>query len=526
MLFLVALLILGSFLIFFYATDTLDSSDNASEESYGIMIDAGSSGSRIMIYKWPVNKGHGFPILHTSDEFQFKQEPGLSSFASDMDALDEYLKSLFDFASNVIPEKFHSITPVYLYATAGMRLLSLENQTRLLQKSCHFVKKHYLFPIENCFNHFKVISGEMEGVFGWLAVNYLRGSLISNSTYEEISTVGFLDMGGASAQIAFEPTKSMASKHKEDLTTIELVSNDGIITTFHVFVTTWLGFGANQARSRYLEKLLQLNSLEASQITDACLPKGFSQKVDNTVLVGSGDYDTCSKTMVGLLNKDKMCPDLPCYFDGIHIPLLSMKNHYFLGVSEFWYTSHDVFELGGSYDASQMRKATREFCNSNWTDINEDYLAGNYPNVNSVDRLESQCFKSTWIMTILHEGFGLPQEADGKTTKSTFESVNEIQNVGVSWTLGAMLLRISDSQLANIRSSGRMEGVSIIVCFFLILILAIAFYFSVANKSYARVRKLSKPSILRENSTETELPLFLRRSNSQLRRENVSININ
>lgn len=45
----------------------------------------------------------------------------------------------------------------------------------------------------------RVISGEEEGVFGWITVNYLASTLVPQGG----TTLGALDLGGASTQITF-----------------------------------------------------------------------------------------------------------------------------------------------------------------------------------------------------------------------------------------------------------------------------------------------------------------------------------
>ena len=65
-------------------------------------------------------------------------------------------------------------------------------------------------------DHARVISGEEEAIYGWAAVNFAMGSLLSNSegTGEAIApanlTYGVLEMGGASMQISyFEPNRDV-----------------------------------------------------------------------------------------------------------------------------------------------------------------------------------------------------------------------------------------------------------------------------------------------------------------------------
>ena len=53
-------------------------------------------------------------------------------------------------------------------------------------------------------NDIRILSGVDEGTFGWVAVNLLLGRLGRNAQVGGKATVGCLDMGGGSAQIAFE----------------------------------------------------------------------------------------------------------------------------------------------------------------------------------------------------------------------------------------------------------------------------------------------------------------------------------
>ncbi|OZJ03548.1 hypothetical protein BZG36_04167, partial [Bifiguratus adelaidae] len=102
---------------------------------YGIIIDAGSSGSRVQVYSW---KDHKYvqdthllrdikgklPTVERGDRLGLKWttkiEPGISSLANQPEGVDEHLKPLLDFAMEVVPEDQHSETPIFLMATAGM----------------------------------------------------------------------------------------------------------------------------------------------------------------------------------------------------------------------------------------------------------------------------------------------------------------------------------------------------------------------------------------------------------------------
>ena len=54
-----------------------------------------------------------------------------------------------------------------------MRLLPQTQQDAVLSRACQFIKNNYDFYLPDCADAVRVISGEEEGLFGWLAVNYL-----------------------------------------------------------------------------------------------------------------------------------------------------------------------------------------------------------------------------------------------------------------------------------------------------------------------------------------------------------------
>ena len=56
---------------------------NLSDYSYGIVIDCGSSGSRVYVYQWPPHTGHTNDLLHIEpvldedgEDVVLKIEPG------------------------------------------------------------------------------------------------------------------------------------------------------------------------------------------------------------------------------------------------------------------------------------------------------------------------------------------------------------------------------------------------------------------------------------------------------------------
>ncbi|KAI9145193.1 nucleoside phosphatase family-domain-containing protein [Paraphysoderma sedebokerense] len=483
---------------------------------YGIVIDAGSSGSRIQVYSWQAQGSTGLPKIipggiDKSSDGQLKIEPGISTFGGNPHDVGPYLRPLLDFASTLVPSELHGSTPLYVFATAGMRLLPQHQQNEVLRHVCLFLRTHYTFLIDSCSKQIKVITGETEGIYGWVAVNYLLDGfeVISDSKSgirKKKQTFGFLDMGGASTQIAFEPIPGVAQLHSDDLTEVSLRTFDGHVLQYNVFVTTFLGYGTNEARRRYVHQLItkaqysgsirkQLNegrgTPEEKNVTvvveDPCLPLGLTYEEDHVSempdvsttfpirLKGSGSHEQCLAETFPLLNKSVHCPETPCLFNGVHTPPLDFTSYPFVGVSEYWYSSHDFLDAGGTFIPEVFRKRASEFCSTPWVNIEKMVQEGKFPNrIIEPSRAVHQCFKASWLQNVLHEGFGVPKKSvpDGTdlssicpatiippvqtpvvtestsnsksscvTPKTTnFHSVNAIADVPITWTLGAMLI--------------------------------------------------------------------------------------
>ena len=377
----------------------------------------------------------------------------------------------------------------------------------MLSRTCSFIGKHTPFHVGNspkeCEEHVQVISGEQEGLLGWIAINYLMDGfhfkdLSSSMTLSEgeakgkevakakqKSTFGFLDMGGASTQIAFEPSqKALASSQgqlaEDDLTSVHLRTLDGSDVSSDVFVTTFLGFGTNKARERYVDQLFLNSTSEHEQpiapagaLSDPCLPTGLvlsaspsqaatddsASSTSATSVVGTGSFGTCLASLKPLLQKEASCARPPCLFYGVHVPPIDFDVNHFIGVSEYWYSAHDVFGLGGVYDYVDFQQAAAKFCSRNWTSLKSEFEGGKYAENVDEGRLRMQCFKSAWMTTVLHEGIGIPRIIDSKgkgdgedhadsaqdkaDDKNLFQSVNDVNGLSVSWTLGKAVLEAS-----------------------------------------------------------------------------------
>ncbi|KAK1755970.1 nucleoside phosphatase family-domain-containing protein [Echria macrotheca] len=446
---------------------------------WGVILDAGSSGTRLHIYKWKDHKKavhgasaeelHSLPKLVTDKKWTSKIKPGVSTFGENpKDVGPDHLRDLIKHALKIIPEDKIEDTPIFLMATAGMRLLPKVQQTGLTREICSYLRQNTRFSLPDCDLHIQVIQGETEGLYGWIAANYLLGGFDRPGDHQHGKghhTYGFLDMGGASAQIAFAPNATEAEKHANDLKLLRLRTLDGSPAEYKVFTATWLGFGVNQARQAYIEKLKDIyHPSESDELPDPCLPKSLRTTLDGAEitaedtkglsLIGTGKFDECMKLTYPLLGKDKPCPDEPCLLNGQHVPALDFDVNHFIGVSEYWHTTHGVF--GGkddeAYDFATYQKRVKGFCSRDWNAIESG--------IESRDRTDVKyameaCFKASWLLNVLHEGIGIPRigidnmpglnstgvsHGHSKGYLDPFQPVDKIDKVEVSWTLGKMVL--------------------------------------------------------------------------------------
>jgi golgi apyrase len=381
----------------------------------------------------------------------------------------DHLKQLFDHAYDIIPEENVSSTPIFLLATAGMRLLPDLERKRLLDQICTYTRSSTNFLLSDCDLHIQVIPGETEGLYGWIAANYLLGGFDSPSEHnhgKNHHTYGFLDMGGASAQIAFAPNATEAEKHAEDLKLLRFRKVNGNVDEYKVFVTTWLEFGVHEARRRYVESLN--DKYASTELPDPCLPKGLTISSKGDILtpdkingkeihiVGTANFQECLSATFPLLNKNKPCEDPPCLLNGVHVPAIDFDVNHFVGVSEYWHTTHEIFEFGHkdrAYDWKTYQERVDSFCKQNWKDIQAGIQAGKWGEKVTESITAEVCFKASWLINMLHDGIGIPrvglETLKGNKTNllegvkgfnDAFQAVNKIDDTEVSWTLGKMVL--------------------------------------------------------------------------------------
>ncbi|KAF8872177.1 nucleoside phosphatase GDA1/CD39 [Gymnopilus junonius] len=297
------------------------------------MIDAGSTGSRIHIYKF--NNCFSSPSFEY-EEFQMTQ-PGLSSYAADPRGAARSLDVLLNRAVRIVPKELQHCTPVAVKATAGLRLLPGSQSADILREVEKRLRERYPFQLPD---------KDDEGVYAWIMANYLLDT-IKASTPADTPTYAMLDLGGASTQIVFEPTFSSSSSSSSKQKTLEEGEHKYELNfggrTHTLYQHSYLGYGLMRAR-RHVHVLVDFmaslrvqseREKEEEVVGNPCLARGTKRVVEiggesgegvtrNVTMSGDeiGSFEACQRVVQLVLAKDAICETKPCSFNGVYQPSL------------------------------------------------------------------------------------------------------------------------------------------------------------------------------------------------------------
>ncbi|XP_007563287.1 ectonucleoside triphosphate diphosphohydrolase 4 isoform X2 [Poecilia latipinna] len=534
----------------------LDATDTSNPNlNYGLVVDCGSSGSRVFVYCWPRHNGNPRELLdirQMRDQHRkpvvMKIKPGIAELAKTPEKASDYIDPLLSFAAQHIPKQKHQETPLYILCTAGMRILPESQQEAILEDLRTDIPVHFNFLFSD--SHVEVISGKQEGVYAWIGINFVLGRFnhvdndgeavvevnVPGTDHQEAlmrkRTAGVLDMGGVSTQIAYEVPKT--EEVAKNLLAEFNLGCDAHVTdhVYRVYVSTFLGFGGNAARQRYEENLIRnaaarnkllgehVGETAESPLLDPCLPTDLLDEIGPSTqrlhLRGTGDFDECRRILQPFLNRTN---DTQTSLSGIYQPAIDYSNSQFYGFSEFYYCMEDVLRMGGDYNASKYARAAKGYCATQWKTLKERFDSGLYASHADFHRLKYQCFKSAWMYEVLHTGFSFP------TNYKNLKTALLVYDKEVQWTLGAILYRtrflplrdIPQESLKGAHSHWR-HSFSFVnnhylfpACFFIVL-LSIILYLLRLRRIHRRVAQRYTPSSvpwLEEGLASPSLPINL-----------------
>ncbi|KAF1416270.1 Ectonucleoside triphosphate diphosphohydrolase 8, partial [Spheniscus humboldti] len=413
---------------------------------YGLVFDAGSTHTALYIYGWPADKENGTNIIFQVEACNSPSitgcplaGPGISSYADDPAGAGASLKPCLDKAMKIVLAEQQRETPTYLGATAGMRLLREQNSTKAEQVFAEVAKAIGEYPVD--FRGAQILTGNEEGSFSWITVNYLLETLIKCSFTGKWTrppaedVVGALDLSGASTQIAFLPGTAI-----DDSRTRALLRLYG--TSYSIYTHSYLCYGQKQALKMLMAALHQ-GSSSPQRISHPCHPKGYQENITTADLydspcvrapstpspaqvltvMGTGDPAACSTAIQKLFNFT--CgANRTCGFNGVYQP--PVRGQFFIRHLWLYHNLH-FLNLTGGQSLSSVNATIGQFCTSSWEKVQE------FPTM-SRTHLHDACAASSYALTLLLQGYKF-----NHTTWLNIHFVWQVTNIDVGWTLGYML---------------------------------------------------------------------------------------
>ena len=206
-----------------------------------------------------------------------------------------------------------------LQATAGLRSVTPGEASAILEVVRNELEvSGFLFER----GWARIISGEQEGINGWMAVNYLLGVFDTHGDAQAPAppSTGVVEMGGSSMQITFAP-RSPTPEDRKQLSEVRVAGS-----SYWLYTHSFLQYGLQAAEKLYQRLAIQ----EIEERGNPCYPKAFRHS-------SIGDFDHCTNLLASVVDKSIKCPAASCSFNGVYQPKIA--DEHFLAIENFYYTA-------------------------------------------------------------------------------------------------------------------------------------------------------------------------------------------
>ena len=463
---------------------------------FTVFVDAGSTGSRIHTFAVASSSRRGGRRRSQGLTFRPACEPAalqtpLTSLAeaatgaaaAAASAAWTYLQPLVEHVSESCipdPEQLGG-SPLHVWATAGMRLLPVQDQNAVYAALRSAVAGHTRFQLAPAAGGsspaFATIDGESEGFFAWLAVNTLYGTDFSTVlTTSDVApalrgTVGALDLGGGSTQVVVAAPEIGGQKRKADVPRKALVADtDAPIAALRdvAYVRTVLGAGAVALEASVKAALLVDGGKGGKQVSNPCAFEGYDEQgtpPQRVSLQGTGSLDACmGLVQAALLHLDPRPKLLPKHSTEQQFVALSLYYHvaHFLAVAAPAGNATLLAALSGGSKKNhvvalsppppfpfpnptpgELSARCSLLCALPWSVV-QHHLQGVDPNT-PPPRLHGRCFDCARVVTLLSSttvGYGFPPNS------RQIVFLDKVNGTAVEWTLGAAVATLHPALVA------------------------------------------------------------------------------
>jgi len=441
---------------------------------FSIIIDGGSTGSRLHIFEFVETDSGEEDCVRRGSERSHTPLSAYGRLDGDDAPLNatyvaEHMLPLFEYAADIVPEEYHAITPVKYQATAGMRLLEVEEQEAVYDALYEGLLETETFVFSSTErSDIQTLSGELEGFFGAVAANYLKGVIDSRMRTIEGAEhdtaahgpLGALDMGGSSTQIVYMPVGDNKCERIPDADDgSEETTCDATLDRLNgneFFSNSYLAYGVDQFRERLWDTWVEDRIREdAELVEDSCSTKlidnpcanvGYELEWKGFTLVGTGSAEACVSQVQRLIpHHEDAVPSL----DGKHVvggvehPPIRGKFYamslYFFSLDSLRVLSEPDEDAHSALNLSwptpsieELYNALHGLCSRDWKDDLET-IQHNAHSFTRAEVLPHRCLESVYMVTLLRDGYGFhPESRD-----ITFSFL--VDGSEVEWTLGMVL---------------------------------------------------------------------------------------
>jgi len=442
---------------------------------YTLVADAGSTGTRMYLFQLEGDAGK--EKLDVSD---LGKGPALSSFQDKPGEAMATVAQQIDKAKGFIPAHLWMGVPVMVFATAGMRLVDKAKAEAVYQGLTSGLLAAN-FPFDPSALVARTISGREEGVYAFVAANYLSENIGADTTVRNLELSGVMDLGGSSTQIAVPPIVSRKGEALQDS-----------LGESHMYVKSFLSLGMERMRKLTYERTVKeahWAQRVSAKVPNPCAFNGF---VDSGELWrGTGDAVQCQQTITAVLtNETERCKRRKTGGqDCLPMPRSGKFGHHknkspfkqakgaapprffmisgYVFVADFarWWLNRPgvlpkpALEGQEEYERQmltaladgktfsnptlrELKSVAAILCSGLWTEV---VAAAANPEsrhkFTNEHKAAHRCFELNYIICLLSVGYGFSDDS------RPFQFIDQIGGRDVEWSLGAFLLSRSKSSV-------------------------------------------------------------------------------
>ncbi|KAF7306240.1 Nucleoside phosphatase GDA1/CD39 [Mycena indigotica] len=379
---------------------------------YAVVIEGGSTGTRLHIHAFSVSSRYLSTAFYRNAAGSGSL-PSLHTYSERPEDVTKSLGPLIEHALDAIPATQHACTPLFMRASAGIRLLSPPHWDGLLSSVEKFLRDSSVSPFPVPHDGVGIMEPGEDMMYAWIAARHLL---------QDSNDVAILSLGGGNAEVVFEPSVGF-DDYKYSLR----LGN----RTHDVYRRTFDHTGLHTLRQQVYSHIVGVS--HDARISNPCIAKGKTEYatlypgvyeggtyiMDGTAI---GDYEACT-TIVDTM--------LAPTFDNANILIIDPRTQIWL----MWYYTDRIQPLLTEEDDLQTITVGKIAGLAQTVCAGPEAWADVWGASKIVDRLSqrpSWCLDLTIIHRVLTNGFRLEAAREVMVGRS-------VAKTEPHWTIGAAM---------------------------------------------------------------------------------------